>query len=727
MSEWTPLAWGTSRWVRKYSEPPDFPWSVDAVHLISQDNNLTTWTRQFGTATALPNSSTTIHVYDDPAVFCQARPMAIGLTLPIAEQYGMGGYGGAIIPTVGELTIKVCNTPERNSGVYAKLTQRIIGAFALPTTEEGDYTVYQSRRSSGTYSGLPANLPLEEFWPLLDSRRFVFMYGPGYAMYVTQAIELEYGIIGSSPIRKVSLELMTATPAGEQSREGFYEPTLEVGVYNPPGSSSPIGFVGDPEQPFRLCASFPVPLNYKASGDIIPRSYASLTISSGSETWTSPTITAYRGDSFRGTVNVNPIRLSTSSIYRRSVEFDQGQAMRGSGGCKWCRRVGSFSFGVNGRKGAGNQAPKTKMVAIGAPLTDQHRKQFTEGAFGFPLTQSQNHWPSIASNYTQGAKVKLINAYASMRTSGVLIWDKEFQLNATNQHGVDLYPNAAYGMENDLDETVHITPSDQKLHEKPPAAIINPPGSTNRKIPIILAINLSDVDRFIQGMNQAIDDKQDIFEWPGDGYWYIAQGGNRGRVPIVVYTVNQYTIQRVSAQSFLTLSLTNEYRSERVQFSGTEGDATKATSGGLAANRQGVPVVLDVFDGKLVAKFSANLLGRKNLTKKARWAPSGFVTDEPFEFFGRQVTTIYYTDTRMVEVTDFNEPYSAFHQDISVTATLTDAQLQQLTSAGTTTIGLSAASGNTISGSFWNEDPFDYTIPVNNYPLGESQLQITLD
>ena len=712
MSEWTPLAAGFAGVVRKYSEQPPF---LDHVHLISQDNNRTN--SAANQSSALPNTSTTIHVYDDPAFFCQARPMAIGLGLPISDQYGLGGYGFAILPTAGELTIKVCNTPARNSGVYAKLTRRILGAFPIETIEEGNYTVYQSGRSSGVFSGLPANLPLEDFWPVLDSGRFVFMYGPGYQMYVTQAIELEYGIIGSSPIGKVSLEL-------EDRRVGFYEPCFEVGVYAPPGSSSPIGFVGDPEQPYRFSASFPVPLNFRTSSDINPRSYASLTISSGSETWTSPTITPYRGEPFSGTVNVSPIRLTTDSIYRRSVEFDQGRAVRGSGGSKWCRRV-SNAFGgwYNFQKGAGNHAPKTKMVAVDAALTDQHRKQFTEGAFGFPLTQSQNHWASIASNYTQGAKVRLSNAGLRQQTFGVLLWDKEFQLDATNHHGVDLYPNSAYGMENDLDETVLVTPSDEKLYEKPAAATVNPPG-----VIIMAAISVSEVSRFIEGITQAIDEGKDVFEWYGSGFSYLYGQGNYHRVPTVGYTRDQYTIQRTTAQSFLTMSLTNEYKNEQMQFSGTENDAARATSGGMAANRQGVPVTFDVFDGRMALKFSANLFGRKNLTKRVRWAPANFVPSEPFTFINgqSQVTNVYYTDTRMVEISNLNEPYSAFHQKITATAILTGAQLQQLTATGTTTIAFAPASGNTISGNFWNEQPIDYTVFPGSYSIDDTQLQITL-
>jgi len=719
MSEWTPLAMGWSGWVRKYSEPPDFPWSVDAVHLISQDNNWTEWVRQGNTSTALPNTSTTIHVYDDPAVFCQARPMAIGLVLPIADQYGMGGFGGAIIPTVGELTIKVCNTPARTSGVYATLKRRILGAFALGETEEGAYTASQSNRSNGPLSGLPANLPLEEFWPLGDSFRNIFMFGPGYSMYVTQAIELEYGIIGSSPIGKVSLEL-------EHQRASFYEPVFEVGVYNPSGSSSPIGFVGDPERPFGFSASFPVPLNFKASGDINPRSYASLTISSGSPTWTSPTITPYRGDSFSATVNVSSIRLANGSIYRRSVEFDQGQAVRGSGGSKWCRRVG-YSYGTNGKKGAGNQTPKTKMVVVDAALTDQHRKQFTQGAFGFPLTQSQNRWSSIASNYTQGARVKLTNAYMSMRTSGVLWWNKEFQLEATNHHGVDLYPNCAYGIETELDETVLVYPSDENVRERPQGTILAPTwGNSPNYVQVMDSVDVSETQRFIDGYSQAIEDGEDEFEWQGSGFSYAPPSGPN-RVMIKKHIVDQYTIQRVTAQSQLTLSLTNEYRSEQVSFSGTDSDATKATSGGVAANRQGVPVILDVFNGKMVAKFSVNLIGRKNVTKRVTWVPSNFSTGTPFMSGSRQVTDIRFSDFRMVEDSEINEPDSAFFENLELKATLTDEQLQQLTSTGTTTIGFSAGSGNTISGYQWSHTLFDYTIPINSNPFGETELQITLN
>jgi hypothetical protein len=716
MSEWTPLASGFASKVRKYSEPPEFAYEVDAVHLISQDNNGTS-EGSYGKVTALPNTSTTIHVYDDPAVFNQARPMAIGMPLPISTAFGMGYYGTYTqVPVVGELTIKVCNTPARNSGVYAKLKRRIITAFPTETTEEGYFTVYESARSGGGWSGLPANLPLVEFWPFLDSARATFMFGAGYAMYVTQAIELEYGIIGSSPIGTVSYEL-------EAQKTGYTEPLLEVGVYNPCGSDSAVGFVGDPEQPFRFSASFSVPLNFKASGDINPRSYASLTISSGPTTWTSPTITPYRGDSFSATVNASPVWLDTARIYRRSVEFDHGRAVRGNGS-KWCRRIGT-AYGYLTSKGAGNHAPKTRMVAVDATITDQHRKQFTEGAFGFPLTQSQNLWATVASNYTRGAKITPTNAPLSAQTTGVLIWGKEFELYGANHHGVEFAPNNAYGFKSDLDETVLVTPSDEKLYEKPPAAIINPPGVSGRKVLIMAAINVSEVGSFIDGINQAIDNCEEYFKWYGTGYSY-GGSGTLHNVPIIAFEKRQYTITRLKAQSYLSLALTNKYKSVEVPFSGTENDATIATSGGVAANRQGTQVMFDVFDGKLSARFSANVVGKKNLTKKVRWSPANFITSDPYDFSNRKVVTIYYTDTRMVEVADLDEPFSCFRQSFDANATLTDAELQQLTTTGTTTIGFSVASGNTNFFNMFNEEPISQSAnfgPLTDY---ETKLQITL-
>ena len=702
MSEWTPLACGQCGGPRKWSQEPGW---LNAVHCISLDDNYST--ADFGSIVVFDGQTASFHLIDDPAHFCQARPMSVVWTHPDIWATGWYGinpvlwFGSA--PEVGEITLTLSPTKERDTGVYMRY-RRTIGTTAVAVPGGSTtYTYGRHYEADRLSRNPPPLLPLEEWIQQNDSRVYHWLIGCGE---VSEYYELEYGIIGQSPAGTLSMESVI--------RLGL--PSLELGVYQPPGSSEAIAVVGEINRPYGLSRTFAAPCSFTATGEKFPRSYAGLQVRAFSGEYAIERPVSYDAEAGSFTATSSKLLIEPYRLFRRSIEFDNGPAMRAGASNNYSRRAAEPS-----EKGAGNHASAGEEYSMAPEITDQHRKQNTEGRFGWPVTPSQCQFPAIGASYNSGVSFR---AECGVSTRGyvVAVSGHTFELGKQDERGVDLFPNTAFGKNDNVDTVAFVAPSEEFLMYNPPQVR---PGGVEAWRRLWYGVKTSETSSLIAAYIAAADDQKKVMEWSGTGHCDFGDRFPPGGGARIGYNMmrigngigwirnsddsgyicdnrgtlrEQRTTTRTKCRAYF--SCVHEYINPwanpappgTVTF--TEGDDFPiATSGGISAHEQGVVVSVKRDGARLLVEGTANVEDRENITKRVMWFCDGLYAGTPYNIgqSGLSGTTqderadIFCTSLRPV-TKEVDEPFSYGYESLSFRGFLSEADELELYSTGSVTV-----------------------------------------
>lgn len=657
MSEWAPLSLLRAWHPRKYSDPPagGSLESVRGLALIGEGDFYPPY-----------GSSASFAVIDDPGRAGVSRPMSIGVRVPLFLNAA----------STGSVTVRLHPTPARNSGVFARIVSGVRSVQPEQPIEEYN-SVYLENRGK-MFSGYEENLPLEQAYWLPDSfvGNFQFGYnndGKFWYGYVNYFAYLEFGVIGGPQPQKISLEV------GKLA--GVLDAQLELAVFQPPGSQSPVAVVGDLSRPLNWNHSFECPMSFIPQGHIAPRSFGSISLESPPASESEPyTVVPYRGPINQVGVPLSRMQIDSTSVWRRSVEFDQGPCVYGES------RAWAFSdryVGETTKPGNNATARAVAVYPLNPPqITDEHRKKQTVGLFGWPVTPSQNRWPMFGSQY--GGKLAVNFTHLAQPGYNVGLRGYQFELGDEDFEGNKLCANTAAARETDVGEVLHSTgfiPSNDSLSAQWAFA-------SAQNIISMLASPATRPNSFSAssyGWHLASEAEANIAaivaaNEAGEGNYFLEQRDE------------DIILDRwcgACAFSFIQLSSTGVV----VQLDARDVPSVTygtATSAGMGFASQGGTLRVQSWKDRVRVAGTLQSITKTIAKKKKLWYYSGWQIDQgsPPWWSGSPTVYVYPTSYTSVEIED-GRTTRFTNEHISFGAELTAQQLSQLRSTGSVTLSRS--------------------------------------
>lgn len=611
--------------------------------------------------------------------------MSIGLQISVSNAYGQYGF-----PTTGTVTIKLHPTPQRTSGVYARITSGIRSVEPVGPVEEYN-SVYARNRGTNFDGYGDEYLPLEQAYALptsaMNGVSFPDVLANGVAL-VSRYAYLEFGVIGSEPVRRISLE-------GMVFGNGLAF-VLELAVYQPPGSQAPIAVVGDLSRPLNWNYSFDCPMSFIPDGYSSPRSYASYSIEWPEQNESDAyTFVPYRGPAPTVRFRTPVVKTYPNQAFRRSVEFDQGPCIYGKS------RAWASDWLAPPGKPANNAAIRRPTTIAFAPaaITDEHRKAQTVGMFGWPVTASQNHWPMLGEQYDDAITIRFTHPTRPDFSLGLQKYG--FELGKEDFEGNTLAANTATTRMVDINEHIHNTgflPKDESAY------VVATLASAQEFIDRIALdgswpnVLISGVSNFAPGYALAseaeaiIAARQAAMEAGDPGHFL-------GQIEQDIFIIHW------RGHCGFRFQPQTESRPVPVVSHGT------VTSGGMSLHAQGGQPHVPVWKDNVIVKGALQSITKSVDVRKRLWYYSGwqYQPADPRFYVGPPRVFLYPTSYTSVVIDD-GQTTRVTDESISFEAALTQQQIDTLRQNGSVTLPAST----------WTSSPWKGTVSSTGLERGSS-------